>query len=182
MNGKYLIGALFIIFLCDFSFSQNLNYPPRHQGKMLGAGDIYSNTDKLDCGENSVIITSTCIANDDSNSDPYCFSQTVSFLKNSMEAVNYSYTYGSLGATFVYEAACLQNSREFYVELGSSSLGSCKTCEWYDFFSDSGVYIGSSEWMKSKTSFNRKILARNIERKLLHSNRIRDINVTTIFH
>ena len=73
-------------------------------------GQIYANTDVLVCGKETVVITSTCVANDGDNSDPYCFSQNVSFVQiQKRQAVSFFYSYEQDKQKFIYGAACLKH-------------------------------------------------------------------------
>lgn len=173
-----LIGALFpFLSIGNELPSQIIN----KDANKTFQGEIYSNLDKLICGNSPVLITSTCIANDEENSDPYCFSQNVSFVHvKARHAKTFLYKYEEDKQTFIYGATCLKDENNFYIELKSSNLGNCKFCEWNDYFDITGTYIGSTNSLSSKTSFVKAKLTKRIHAVMSRASRVKEISLTTI--
>lgn len=144
-------------------------------------GQIYANTDVFVCGKKKIVITSTCVAADFENTDPVCFSQSVSFVQIAdRQAVSFFYSYEQDEQKFIRSAACLRNKNEFFVVLENANLANCKICEWSDYFSVNGFYIGSSDGLKNKTSFKKVKLTKHLEKIVLEASRIEEIGLFTI--
>jgi hypothetical protein len=147
----------------------------------ISNGTYYSNIDKLPCDKHEVIIISNCVANDASNSDPYCFSQTAVFKKKkSRTAKVVNYYYQEDKQHFIYGVTCLAAKKEFYIELKNSNLGNCAICEWSDYFNQKGQYIASTNGMPNETSFKKRNLSKELERELFLGVIANQINLTTI--
>jgi hypothetical protein len=176
-----LIAGLLALSL---SYGHVLSKEQANTNPPLTTTGTYFNVDKMDCGGTRLTITTQCIDNNGDNTNPYCHSQTVSFSHNkNHQTVTHYYSHkASLNQPFIYSVACLKKSNTHYFDLTSSNLGNCKTCEWHDFFSEFGTYIGSSTWVGSTTSFKRKSITPRNEQILLSATHTMEITLTTIKH
>lgn len=125
--------------------------------QVIRKGAYYANLDRLDCNKHEIVITSTCVANDDFNSDPYCFQQNVAFVNAiTRKSRSVSFYYDEDRQKYIYGDICIKSENKYYVELQSSNLGNCTKCEWSDYFSQQGSYIGSDNGKHAKTNFLKK--------------------------
>ena len=149
--------------------------------QVIRKGTYYSNLDRLNCNKHEIVITSTCVANDDFNTDPYCFQQNVAFVNiGSRKSRSASFHYEEDRQQYIYGVSCIKSENKYYVELQSSNLGNCAGREWSDFFSSQGSYIGSDNGMAGTTSFIEKRLSERLKRKLRRDIVIDRIDLTTI--
>lgn len=105
-----------------------------------------------------MVITSTCISKEDS----YCFHQNVAFIaKNGhIKNVGYSQPYRLGDPPFIVSAGCVRVQQQHYVILNNTNLGLCAdVCDWQDFFTNRGQYLGSTKGLKGLTSFSRKLVS-----------------------
>lgn len=144
-------------------------------------GGSYANVDELLCGNEKVLIVSSCSARDRDNSDPYCFAQTVTFLgEKNRVARSYRFQYPVTSNSFVYSAACKASGTKNFIELGSSNLGNCSHCEWFDYFTASGIYIASSPVPNTERTFQRRILTKAQEQMVRTADVVQKIELTTV--
>jgi hypothetical protein len=142
---------------------------------------IYSNTNEFTCNQNKIVITSTCVTKDEFNSDPYCFMQNVAFINStSNQANSISYYYKNDSQKFVNNARCIESKNKFYVELESGNMGNCKICEWSDYFSESGRYLGSEQGLSGKTSFSKRLLRQKELQPIKDGRLLQSVEITTI--
>lgn len=142
---------------------------------------IYSNTNEFTCNKHKIAITSTCITKDEFNSDPYCFMQNIAFINSTSKQANYiSYHYTNDSQKFINNAKCIESKNKFYVELESGNLGNCKICEWSDYFSESGRYLGSEQGLAGKTSFSRRLIRRKELQRIKEGRLLQSVEITTI--
>jgi hypothetical protein len=149
--------------------------------RVIRKGTYYSNLDRLDCNNHEIVITSTCVANDDFNSDPYCFQQNVAFVNiGSRKSRSASFYYEEDRQKYIYGVSCIKSENKYYVELQSSNLGNCTKCEWSDYFSQQGSYIGSDNGKHAKTNFRKKIISIIEAKKIRKGISTQKIHMTTI--
>jgi hypothetical protein len=164
---------------------QNLNPPAifsdSHRGCEVAPGCFYSNVSSFECGESKVVINSTCVSNDEFNSDPYCFTQNVGFVNRPLSQVrSFIYYYEKDSQKYISAAKCIKAEQGYYVELESTNLGNCKTCEWSDYFEEAGQYIGSENGRYGKTSFARKLVPLKKKGMLQKGRFVQRIDIETI--
>ncbi len=163
---------------CLCAFPANAQSPTSIKSPIQGSS--YVNVDELHCGNQNVLIVSSCIARDAYNSDPYCFSQEVTFMSEQSRVTNsYLYKYPPSSSQFAYGATCVATGADYLVELSSSNLGNCAQCEWSDFFTASGKYIASSPSPKMAGGIKRRLLTKSQERLIRDANVVRKIELTT---
>ena len=81
--------------------------------RVIRKGTYYSNLDRLDCNNHEIVITSTCVANDDFNSDPYCFQQNVAFVNiGSRKSRSASFYYEEDRQKYIYGAICIKSENK----------------------------------------------------------------------
>jgi hypothetical protein len=164
--------------LCVFVFtadaqSVRATAPPK--------GNVYAHVDSLHCGRQDVVVVSSCIARDEDNSDPYCFSQEVTFVDEKYAVTNsIRYAYPTNSNQFVYGAHCLASGGNFIVEMSSSNLGNCAQCEWSDYFTESGKYIASTPSPKPSSSIKRQLLNKSQHQMIRAASLIRKVEITTV--
>lgn len=142
---------------------------------------FYATLNELKCGDYDMAITTTCISNDKSNSDPYCFTQNVAFVSpNLRTAISAIYIYEEDKQQHISGAICLKSGSKFYVELKSTNLSNCHICEWSDYFDNKGIYIGSEKGMAGKTSFLKKNLSKKQENMFRYARPLSKIEIKTI--
>ena len=160
------------------SAASNLSSPNRCESS---SNCFYSNVSNFHCGESEIAISSTCVSNDQFNSDPYCFIQNVAFIKlASRETKSFNYNYETDNQKHIVGAKCVKTKIGFYVALENSNLGNCHTCEWNDYFDEKGKYLGSEKGMYGNTSFVRKLLPMKNKREIQKGQLARRIDITTI--
>ena len=119
---------------------------------------LFSKISTLDCDQTKVVITSTCI----NEKVTYCFHQNVAFIgKNGhIKNVGYSQPYRLGDPPFIASAGCVKVKQQHYVILNNTNLGLCAdVCDWQDFFTNRGQYLGSTKGLKGLTSFSPKLVS-----------------------
>ncbi len=119
---------------------------------------VFSKTSTLDCDQTKVVITSTCI----NETVTYCFHQNVAFIARNghIKNVGYSQPYRLDDPPFIASAGCVKVKQQHYVVLNNTNFGLCAdVCEWHDFFTNHGQYLGSTPGLKGITSFSRKLVS-----------------------
>lgn len=159
---KFLLICIggFLCCICQLSIadeSQSMKNTSEHS---ISIEKYYSNINMLTCGNHNITITSSC--KDNNNEDEYCHTQTVAFIRKDgrLEKI-FLYSYKSDPQPFIRSATCLKKRKSYYLSLDSSNLGSCKICEWSDYFSSNGIYLHSVKGMRDNTSFRVKIKQNN---------------------
>lgn len=183
-NITIFIGFIFLLFFKLSSFAQIPQQEHLERNiKIIYPGQTYVSKDEFLCGKTAIVITSTCISYDVENSDPYCFSQVASFVNvEKRQTKSFFYNYEQDKQVFIYGAACLNDKNKQFVELNSSNLSNCKNCEWSDYFSSDGIYIGSSDSPRTKTSFNKMKIENHLYDIFLQANRLEEITLSTVAH
>ncbi len=167
-----------IVLNCLCAFAVNAQSLARVKSPVKGSS--YANVDELRCGNQNVLIVSSCIARDADNSDPYCFSQQVTFMsEKNMVTNSHLYKYQTNSSQFAYGATCIATGSDYLVELSSSNLGNCAQCEWSDFFTASGNYMASSPYPKMAGAIKRRLLTKSQERLIRDANVVRKVELTT---
>ena len=163
------------------SFLSSISYTNLPNTCDITSSCFYSNVNNFQCGDSEIAITSTCLSNDQTNSDPYCFSQNVAFVNLILKKTkSFNYSYETNNRKHVFGARCIKTDIGFYVELENTNLGNCKTCEWNDYFDEKGEYVGSEEGMNGSTSFVRKFLPSKKKEVIQKGELVRSIDITTI--
>jgi hypothetical protein len=183
-NQQIRLSKYKIIIISIFFLQHAINKPIQAEpitNQKLESKIHYTNIDILNCNKNKIIITSTCINRNKENSAPYCFSQSVAFFnKNKSLSRIQNYKYNQESHSFIYQASCIRARNKFYIKLINSNLGNCSNCEWYDFFSNNGIYIGSSPWLNSVSEdFHRVALTKRNEITFLKAISIHSIDLST---
>jgi len=76
----------------------------------------------------------------------------------------------------VAEISCITDSKGgTYIVLGKTNYGNCKACEWVDVFTDTGLYVGSSDGMYA-TDFKRQRLSNVTENSICNASGQDDSN------
>lgn len=120
--------------------------------------EVFSKTGTLACGQTKVVITTTCLGEEDT----YCFHQNVAFVAKSghIKNVSYGHPFRDGAPPFVPSASCVKVKQQHYVMLAGVNFGLCTSiCEWHDFFTNRGKYLGSTLGWKGATSFTRKLVS-----------------------
>lgn len=178
---SYVLAFMPFLFFGKNLSAQEAENQVEGRAKKTFPGQMYSTLDFFQCGENRISINSSCVANDDENSDPYCPAQNVSFINIAQrKAHTVTYRYDTDRQEFIYGAACLKLGSDFFVELSSSNLGSCSNCEWLDYFGIDGEYIGSSDETARNINLKRKALEPSAMKKFFMVTRESEISLTTI--
>lgn len=146
----------------------------------LTSGCFYTNIYNFHCGENEIVISSTCVSNDDANSDPYCFIQNVALVnQHSRKMKSFSYYYEGINQKYIYGAKCIKTHGKHHVELESANLSNCEICEWSDYFDGKGEYVGSEKGRYGKTSFTRKPITLKNRKVIQNGEIIQSIHIST---
>lgn len=120
--------------------------------------EVFSKTGTLACGQTKVVITTTCLGEEDT----YCFHQNVAFVAKSghIKNVSYGHPFRDGAPPFVPGASCVKVKQQHYVMLAGVNFGLCTSiCECHDFFTNRGQYLGSTLGWKGATSFTRKLVS-----------------------
>lgn len=123
--------------------------------------DLFTKATVLQCGETEVVVTTACM--DTANGGVYCFNQNLAFLNFSKNGegiyknISYIHPSDGAGSPFMADVACIKVGEKYYVRTGSTNFGNCYGCEWSDFFTNRGKYIGSTgSDVYGRTSFLHK--------------------------
>lgn len=136
---------------------------------------VFSKISTLDCNQTKVVITSTCI----SEEDPYCFHQNVAFVAKSghIKNVGYSQPYRLGDPPFIASAGCVKVKQQHYVVLNNTNFGLCAdVCDWQDFFTNRGQYLGSTPGVKGLTSFSRKLISDQFFSRMMGGDWLEQVN------
>lgn len=105
----------------------------------------YITETSLHCGEASLNVETYC--EPDERLDAACFLQRLKFKqsKTGKEATKlYLYENYKQDMSLVTELSCVKGRDKNKIVLSSTNLGNCETCEWEDYFSTDGVFLGSN--------------------------------------
>lgn len=120
--------------------------------------EVFSKIGTLNCGQTKIIITTTCL----SEENTYCFHQNVAFIAQNghIKNVGYSQPYRLGDPPLIASAGCVRVKQQHYVILNNTNFGLCAdVCDWQDFFTHRGQYLGSTLGWKGATSFTRKLVS-----------------------
>jgi hypothetical protein len=128
-------------------------------GAATGADYRWNGSQKmLPCGPHRFELVTTCAFAD--NADSHCFRQALTFGTadgTSHRTMTIHYPKVKRGDEFVIGAFCVADRSRHYVVLQGSNFGSCSEgCEWYDFFTSDGRYLGSTTHIARSSSFKRR--------------------------
>ncbi len=120
--------------------------------------EVFSKIGTLNCGQAKIVITTTCLGEEST----YCFHQNVAFVAKSghIKNVSYGHPFRDGSPPFVPSASCVKIKQQHYVMLAGVNFRLCTSiCEWHDFFTHRGQYLGSTLGWKGATSFTRKLVS-----------------------
>jgi len=68
--------------------------------------------------------------------------------------IHYTQPWRNGNTPFIADAACIKKNKRHYVRLYSTNFGLCRNgCEWSDFFTAQGKYLGSTGGHRGMISF-----------------------------
>ncbi|MFZ6780154.1 hypothetical protein ACO0LD_25255 [Undibacterium sp. Ji83W] len=125
----------------------------------------------LHCGELDVTVETYCEPNE--RLDAACFLQKVKLRQTaSGKLIEKFYLYEDYlkDQSLVTQLACVKGKGDkggdkSKVVLSSTNLGNCKSCEWDDYFSETGVFLGSTREKFGATNSKPKAIPGNFYQK-----------------
>lgn len=120
----------------------------------------------LHCEELDVSVETYC--KPDERLDAACFLQKVRLrLTSTGKFTEKLYLYEDYlkDRSLITQLACVKGKSKNKVVLNSSNLGNCKVCEWADYFSETGVFLGSDREKFGATNFKPRALPGNFYQK-----------------
>ncbi len=160
-----LLLLLSMLSLPIFSFAEtsHLLGPQKSPGSF--SDNLFVKAQHLQCGRTDVVITTTCVQREEGLA--YCFNQNISFLKKDgdiIRNVNYNAPFESSGGGYqplITKIFCVPMKNKFYLDVGSTIFESCSNCEWSDYFSENGTYLGSTSGHYPRTNFKYRIASKS---------------------
>ncbi|MFZ6709544.1 hypothetical protein [Undibacterium sp. TC9W] len=134
-------------------------------------GGPYVNEAKLHCEQLDVKVESYCQL--DPRLGGACFLQKVQMRHAGTGKVTekfYLYENYLKDQSMITQLSCVKGHEKNRVILESTNLGNCKRCEWRDFFSDTGDFIGSDRAIFGATNSKPKNLPANFYKKNAYLN------------
>lgn len=126
----------------------------------------YAGTSSLPCGDLDVRIETFCELDDAGKNG--CFLQKLNIRhKPSGKEKNKLYLYENYqqDRSLIMSMVCVKARGKDRLVLEASNLGSCKVCEWEDYFSAEGAFLGSSRAIHGATNFKPRALPGNFYEK-----------------
>ncbi len=120
----------------------------------------------LHCDQLDVSVESYC--QPDENADGACFLQKVKLHHAGSGKVTekfYLYENYLKNQSMIVQLACVKGRDKNKVVLESTNLGNCNGCEWSDYFSDTGSFLGSDRTIFGATNSKPKALPGNFFQK-----------------
>ncbi|MFZ6643458.1 hypothetical protein ACO0LL_27300 [Undibacterium sp. TC4M20W] len=128
----------------------------------------------LHCDGLDVTVETYCEPNE--RLDGACFLQKVKLRQSGTDKFSeklYLYEDYLKDRSLITQLACVKGKGDKGKEdkgrskivLSSTNLGNCKSCEWDDYFSETGVFLGSSREKFGATNFKPKALPGNVLQK-----------------
>lgn len=123
----------------------------------------------LHCEELDVSVETYCEPNE--RLDAACFLQKVKLRQPGTDKFSeklYLYEDYLKDRSLITQLACVKGKGDkghSKIVLSSTNLGNCKSCEWDDYFSEAGVFLGSSREKFGATNFKPKALPGNFLQK-----------------
>jgi len=169
---NYLTGS-FRLLRC-LAFGAAL-LPAIASAQVVTKSATYITEASLHCGELDVTVETYCEPNE--RLDGACFLQKVKLRQIGTDKFSeklYLYEDYLKDRSQITQLACVKakgdkgNKGEKgpgKIVLSSTNLGNCKSCEWDDYFSEAGVFLGSSREKFGATNFKPKVLPGNFLQK-----------------
>lgn len=118
----------------------------------------------LTCGPYRFEAVTTCAGGDDV-AEPYCFKQTFTFGNVSARpyrTITLHYHPKAELSELVTGADCINVESKHYIVLSGTNFGNCREgCEWLDFFTGNGKYLGSTPNLAKASTFRRRDIYRS---------------------
>ncbi len=139
---------------------------PAFAAESAPASASYMTESALHCGELDISIESYCRFND--NQDGACFLQKLKLRHaGSSKLTEKFYLYENYlkDQSMIVQLSCVKGQGKNLLMAESSNLGNCKDCEWHDFFSETGAYLGSDRTKFGASNSKPKALPGNFAQK-----------------
>lgn len=126
--------------------------------------ESYTNVNTISCGS-TITVATTCF--EKMEALPFCHNQTVVLFNPSNEksfGLSYNYTFNDGNQEFIANITCYTHNKERFIVITNTNFGNCRTCEWFDFYSSNGNYLGSTDGVhQKKLRAESKPLQRNVK-------------------
>jgi hypothetical protein len=133
------------------AFSQDIGQAP-------GNG-MWSSQAALRCGKHRISLTTSCHEQQEDDT-PLCPSQEMHVEGTGANKVTeYRHQINGGDQDYVTEAACFEKGEAAYLVLSGTNFGNCAGCEWEDFYTPDGRYLGSTAGIYKDSGFRRKTLS-----------------------
>jgi hypothetical protein len=117
----------------------------------------WTSEDSMTCGDSRVVVATACIEEDD---EPWCASQQLTVTgPGGKRETAYRYSLKDRIQPFITGAACYKKGKEALIILQRTNFGNCRGCEWSDFYTADGRYLGSNDGMNREESLRHKPLS-----------------------
>lgn len=112
------------------------------------------NRAQLDCGEAYVEVETHCLPHGWDGSAGHCKSQKLT-IKTRSRTIRQTLLYPDTPGiqSLVVGISCLSDDKTTVIEFSSTDFANCGVCEWSDFYSTSGIYLGSTREKFGATNF-----------------------------
>ncbi len=131
-------------------------------------GVPYINEARLHCEQLDVKVETFCQL--DKDTEEFCFMQRAQFrhgISGKLTEKFYLYEHYLKDRSLITTMLCVKGSnKKNKVVLRSTNLGNCKGCEWSDYFSETGEFLGSDRIMFGATNTRPQKLPRNFDDKI----------------
>ena len=110
------------------------------------SSDEYTNVVSFTCTATQLEVQTTCQRGRDGE-PPNCRPQRIEF-STKKNTKNISAPTSKVNERYpasIFRIRCLKNKSRYIAALDSTNYGNCKNCEWSDYYSISGVFIGSNK-------------------------------------
>ena len=124
----------------------------------------------IDCGDTHVELRTFC---EDKEEDlPYCPVQQATFSSpGHSRTVRNAYQFNEGAQQFIVGIACYKDARGQVVEMSKTNFANCSICEWSDFYTADGSYLGSTEGLNENESIRHRRLSASDARRYLELHR-----------
>ncbi|BBB62043.1 hypothetical protein UNDKW_3770 [Undibacterium sp. KW1] len=145
--------------------------PAIANAQVTAKSTTYITEASLHCDELNVTVETYCEANE--RLDGACFLQKVKLRQSGTDKFSeklYLYEDYLKDRSLITQLACVkgkggkgkEDKSRNKIVLSSTNLGNCKSCEWDDYFSETGVFLGSSREKFGATNFKPRALPGNL--------------------
>ncbi|MFZ6709542.1 hypothetical protein [Undibacterium sp. TC9W] len=143
-------------------------FPPVAHAAGPATGGPYVNEAKLHCEQLDVKVETFCQL--DKSAEEQCFLQRAQLrhgITGKLTEKFYLYENYLKDQSLITGMLCVKGSnKKNKVILRSTNLGNCKGCEWSDYFSETGEFLGSDRTMFGATNSKPKKMPHNFDEKI----------------